>query len=123
MCVRRISSAVTVQRAWRGFSFRKKHQGELQIILRYQKAATLIQRWFRRLPALHKRAFLFSLDPLLACVQDSSFCLDFEDYRELLKPQPKSRSILLEQHAAVYKHSSTRRLVLSWDIESGRREV
>lgn len=122
-CLRRISAAVAVQRAWRGFSFRKKHQGELQLVLRYQKAATIIQRWFRRLPALRKRAFLFSLRPLLASVQDCSFCLDFEDYRQLLKPRPKNRNILLEQHAAVYKHSGSRRLVVSWDSESGRSEV
>ena len=51
-CVRRISAAVALQRAWRGFSFRKKHQGELQLVLRYQKLATLIQRWFRRLPTI-----------------------------------------------------------------------
>lgn len=123
MCVRRISAAVAVQRAWRGFIFRKKHQSELQLILRYQKAATMIQRWFRRLPIYHKRAFHFSLRPLLACIQDCSFCIDFEDYRELLRPQANRRSILLEQHAAVYKHSVSRRLVLSWDSESGRREV
>ena len=120
LCVKRISAAVSVQRAWRGFSFRKKHQGELQAILKYQKAATMIQRWFRRLPALRKRCFLFSIRPLLSCVEDCSFCVDFEEYREVVKPQARKRSILLEQHAAVYKDTSSRRLVLSWDSESGR---
>lgn len=57
--LKQISSAVSIQRAWKGYIFRKKHQSELKLILKYQTAATIIQRWFRKLPSFRKRLFLY----------------------------------------------------------------
>jgi len=49
------ASAVKIQKVWRGYQLRKKHEKYLRSILKMQRAAIRIQRWVRRLPLDRKK--------------------------------------------------------------------
>ena len=46
----RSTAALKIQKVWRGYSLRKKHDKYLRAILKMQRAAIIIQRWIRKLP-------------------------------------------------------------------------
>lgn len=54
----RITSAIKIQKVWRGSLFRKKNKPYLKVIIKMQRAATIIQRWYRRLHNIKKKLFL-----------------------------------------------------------------
>ncbi len=82
--LRRISSAIKIQKVWRGFNFRKKNEHYLKLILKMQRAATIIQRWFRRLPTIKRKEFMFLTAKKLNSIHDSCFYVNSKDYFDLL---------------------------------------
>jgi len=57
--MKRISSAIKIQRIWRGYRFRKYHLDSIKAILKMQRASIIIQRWVRRLPAKKRKNFIY----------------------------------------------------------------
>lgn len=59
--LKKIVSVTKIQKIWRGYSFRKKNSYHFKAILKAQRAAIIIQRWFRRLPHYKKTNFVYSV--------------------------------------------------------------
>ena len=83
--LKRVTSAIKIQKLWRGYIFRKKHHQYLKTLVKMQRAATIIQRWIRRLPLARKKEFLFRTVKRLAAIHDQYFYIDLDDYFELIR--------------------------------------
>lgn len=56
--IERITSVIKIQKVWRGYLVRKKNKNHLKVIIKMQRAAIIIQRWYRRLYNIKKKLFL-----------------------------------------------------------------
>lgn len=51
-----------------------------------QRAATIIQRWYRRLPTQRRRDFIFLMAKKFTSILDNCFYVDVNDYFKLFAP-------------------------------------
>jgi len=88
--IKKVISAVKIQKVWRGFTFRKRNEKYLKAVLKMQRAAIIIQRWFRKLPMYHKKYFMIKTVNELNKFTEKNFFIEMNDYLTLIKDKDKS---------------------------------
>ncbi len=83
--LKRIASVIKIQKVWRGYSYRKKNEGHIKTLLKFQRAAIIIQRWVRRLPVYRKKNFIYKTAKQLEGVKESKFYIETGEYLSFLK--------------------------------------
>lgn len=80
MHLKRISSAVIIQRFWRGFRSRSRLIDPLKQLLIITRAAVIIQKWVRHLPQKNKRQFQFMVKSALKDLKYTNIFINTYDY-------------------------------------------
>jgi hypothetical protein len=84
-----------------------------------QRAATIIQRWFRRLPTQRRKDFIFGTSKKITAIKDSFLYIDCNDYINFigLKPLKEGFQIkpsFLEQYSKIYIDRSNKVMSFGW---------
>lgn len=88
----------------------------MRAILRIQRAAIIIQRWYRRVPSLKRKNFMLKTSKKMAEIQDNILYIDSHRYINLVKQSPQDRHFLfLEQNTKILLNRSTKMISLSWE--------
>jgi hypothetical protein len=119
--LKRVSSAIKIQKVWRGYQLRSKHEEHLRSILKLQRAAIIIQRWIRRQPVERRKEFMFFTTKRLETLHDNCFYVEVNDYLDLvrshhnwMKPEEVVSSFL-EQGTRLYLDREAHLLVFDWN--------
>ena len=83
--LKKIASVTKIQKVWRGYSYRKKKEVHLKVLLKFQRAAIIIQRWVRKLPTYRKKNFIYDTSKQLESIKESTFYVQTSDYFSFLK--------------------------------------
>jgi hypothetical protein len=83
--LRKVASVTKIQKVWRGYCYRKKNEEHVKVLLKFQRAAIIIQRWVRRLPTYRKKNFIYAASKQLAGIRESTFYVEASEYFAFLK--------------------------------------
>lgn len=83
MIIHRITASTVVQKLWRGYSIRKKIKAEVFELIKASRAATRIQRWFRKLPFIHRRNFMILIRRALRRYLDCRIVIPMDVYLKM----------------------------------------
>lgn len=102
--LKKITYAVKIQKVWRGYSFRKKNEQHLKIILKLQRAVIIIQRWARKISANQKKIFMFYVAQRLNEIQENVFYVEMSDYMKQIEERKEKKIgyAFLEQNVQLY---------------------
>lgn len=113
-------SVVTIQRMWRGYKTRQMVNYKQKIIK--IRAATRIQRWFRRLPTTHRDLFMISTRFSLKSAE-TRFFIKLKDYLAMNEICSRRRMKFMQQNIQMVYNNKYKEISFKWQNTASTRTV